>query len=260
MRVPRKSRKLYTPTTRDVKVNQVFAKLAYSKDKVRSKQLSKYNADYKYDPTLSTREHAVFTNPTEHKSVIAYRGTDFSDKRRWYKDVFSDLMIATGTQGLDPRNRRSVRAYDHVKKSLPGYDVSVTGHSLGGSIANYVTNHRKSVNSAIAFSRGTGPSEILRKKSNKVLDASNRADPISMFARMQNKLQGKNQIVSKTKLGNGVSGKIGHQIEQTLPTNRLSVMYPSTDTGMKNRLTQQIAQNRMKMHTYSGEKHSFVVA
>lgn len=208
-------KKGYRPSSHTVGLNQVFAKLAYSKKKNRHSELAKYNADYKYDPKLSSREHAVFTNPTAHKTVIAYRGTDFSDKRRWHKDLFSDTMIMMGAQGLDPRHRRSVRTYDYIKKALPGYEVSVTGHSLGGSIASHVASSRKSVPSAIAFSRGAGPLEVLKQKSNKVLDASNRADPISMFARLQNRLQGKFQISENPKHGKGLSGMLGHSLDHT---------------------------------------------
>lgn len=207
------------PSTRsqDVRLSQVFSKLAYEKDDERSKQLAKTNPDYKYDPKLSTREHAIFTNPTSHKTVIAYRGTDFSDKKRWHKDLKSDLMIGMGMQGLDPRHRQANRTYDKVKKAMPGYEVSVTGHSLGGSLANHVAKNRKSSDKAVAFSRGSGPMDLLKKKSNKVLDVSNRYDPISMFARLQNKTQGKEQSINKMyNPQGGGSNLIGHHIDQTI--------------------------------------------
>mmetsp|Transcript_55781 Transcript_55781/g.81525 ORF Transcript_55781/g.81525 Transcript_55781/m.81525 type:complete len:233 (+) Transcript_55781:631-1329(+) len=211
-RKSRTSSKKVSKTDDNVQLHQVFAKLAYKKDKERGMVLD--NPDYKYNPQYSTREHAVFSNPTSNKTVIAYRGTDFADKRRWHKDVVSDTLIMFGGRGLDPRHKRGVRAYDRVKAAFPDHDVSVTGHSLGGSIAHHVAKNRNSVSKdSTAFSRGTGPAELLERKSNKILDMTNRADPISFFARAQNTLQNKPQVVEHG--GKGLRGV--HRIKVPSP-------------------------------------------
>lgn len=220
-------RRNYHNVKGDIKLNQVFSKLAYSKH--RGKDLKKYNTDYKFHPTLSTREHAVFTHPSKHRAVIAYRGTDMADKKRWHKDVRSDFLIATGLQNLDPRHRQAHRHLQKVKSTLKGYDIDVTGHSLGGSVANYVTKKNPDVvKKSIAFSRGTGPMELLQKKSNRTIDVSNKYDPISMFAR----LQGGKQYVNKNKSKSwGVSGLLNHNIEATTRNQNLGsqhkIMTPS---------------------------------
>ena len=78
-----------------------------------------------------------------------------------------------------------------------GYNIETTGHSLGGAIAEYInTNNQNRVKNSVTFSRGSGPMDLLKKKSNTVYDFSNRYDGISAFARLQNKLSGKKQTVA----------------------------------------------------------------
>ena len=190
------------PSTKRLNLHKTFSQAAYRH------HLDKAQADiagtgYTIDKSKSGREHKVFVNPKKKDVVIAYRGTDFSDKRKWFKDMLSDAAILTGTQRYNRRFKQSQEHFDKVAGHYKGYKLSTTGHSLGGAIAEHInTNNEGRVYDSITYSRGTGPADVLRKKSNSVYDVSNRYDPISMFARLGNKLSGtKQSIDTKFKFG-----------------------------------------------------------
>ena len=94
--------------------------------------------------------------------------------------------------------KQSQDHFDKVAGHYKGYKLNTTGHSLGGSIAEHIkTNNEGRVYDSITYSRGAGPADLLKKKSNEVYDVCNRWDPISMFARLGNKITGKKQSVDK---------------------------------------------------------------
>ena len=83
---------------------------------------------------------------TPAELIIAFRGTEFTHLNDW---IFGNFLAT--------QNRRGLRLYDEVdgKTDLP---ISVTGHSLGGAIATYISLRRENVrtyvfNSSPRFSR-----------------------------------------------------------------------------------------------------------
>ena len=67
---------------------------------------------------------------------ISFRGS------KTIKDwVVSDLAILTGNQQYDPRFKNSVKLTKEVKKKYENKPINITGHSLGGSISDYVNNN-----------------------------------------------------------------------------------------------------------------------
>ena len=130
-------------------------------------------------------------------------------KEFFFKDLVSDAAILTGTQRYNRRFKQSQRHFDKVAEQYKGYKLRTTGHSLGGAIAEHInTNNKGRVYDSITYSRGSGPADVLKKKSNSVYDVSNRYDPISMFARLGNKLSGNKQTVdTKFKFGQNHSLK-----------------------------------------------------
>ena len=69
--------------------------------------------------------------------ILAYRGTEFTDPGDW---LCGNLL---GTQ-----NRSGLAAYDSWRDRTPRHiPVNVTGHSLGGGIATFVSINRSRVNS-----------------------------------------------------------------------------------------------------------------
>ena len=132
------------------------------------------------DPELSDKETKVFVNESTKKIVIAYRGTASG------KDLISDVAIATGTEGLNPRFKGAVKKFDTVRQKYgDGYTYDTTGHSLGGQLATYVDRHRYGqVDENLAYSRGSGVGELFRSRPSNTYDYSNSKDIISLGARL----------------------------------------------------------------------------
>jgi hypothetical protein len=89
---------------------------------------------------LSTKNATVLSNKTSRKAIISYRGTDIHN----VDDLVTDYQLAT--HGWDyggiARFDDAVGLYDTTANALSGYDVSVTGHSLGGTQAMWVSEQR----------------------------------------------------------------------------------------------------------------------
>ena len=137
------------------------------------------------DPALSNEETKVFHNPTTRKVTVAYRGTALNKPSRW-KDLQSDLAILTGTERHDKRFKEANSHFKGVAEKYGDYNISTTGHSLGGQLAKHVNDsHKGKVSRNVVFSRGTGSLEPFRKIQENTVDVSNQHDLISMGARLQ---------------------------------------------------------------------------
>ena len=185
----------------DVQKQKKFAELGYETDKAKiQNQLD--GSGYNLDEGLSSNETKVFTNPATKEVTVAYRGTDLSKPSRW-KDLRSDVAIATGLERYDPRFKQAKAHFKDVedKYQKEGYKVTTTGHSLGGQLSKYVNDENQGkVDKNVAFSRGSGLLEPFRKKQRNTVDVSNKRDVISLGAR----LQGGKQVIegsNKSMLG-----------------------------------------------------------
>ena len=89
--------------------------------------------DYEYDASLSNADTAVWHNKTAKKTHVSNRGSTTA-----YDWLVSDAQIATGTED---RGSRFKRAVDTTKRAHEkyGYNVSTSGHSLGGKTSAYTT-------------------------------------------------------------------------------------------------------------------------
>mgnify|MGYP000105397479 CR=1 FL=1 len=103
-----------------------------------NKELSKHGLAHtmEYVPSLSDNNHTTFYNRKTGKAVISYRGTDLGN----VKDLFTDTAIFFGVERMTPRFSDALDTAKKAQKMYGKKNVEVTGHSLGGSQALYVTS------------------------------------------------------------------------------------------------------------------------
>lgn len=96
---------------------------------------------YRVDHSLSTQNYVVLRNDTKKHAMLAFRGTDAGRM----DDLKADLTIAKEGDNYegDPRFEAAVDAFDIAKANLgASFSLDVTGHSLGGSQAMWVSRNR----------------------------------------------------------------------------------------------------------------------
>ena len=89
--------------------------------------------DYEYDPSLSNVDTAVWHSKKDKKTHVSIRGSTSA-----YDWLVSDAQIATGTEDRGSRFKRAVETTKQAHDKY-GYNVSTSGHSLGGKTSAYTT-------------------------------------------------------------------------------------------------------------------------
>lgn len=120
--------------------------LAYKEEATRSQEAERMGLVY--DTELSNPHAAVFNG--NGQTVISFKGTDPTN----FYDLSADASILLDAQGLHPRFRESVQ---HTRKVMDKYgsNVVLTGHSLGGSVADYVS--KETDLPAVVYNPGSNP-------------------------------------------------------------------------------------------------------
>jgi hypothetical protein len=201
----------------------VLSKLAYKK---HAGEIQKgLPQGYQLDEANSTRETKVYYNPETKKAVVAYRGTDLRDPKRFFKDLKSDFNIAIGKESKDKRFKEAEREFKKISHKYKGmgYSLDTTGHSLGGQIANHVNKtHKGEVEENLSFSRGSGIMEPFRKRPKNSYDFSHKRDLISLGARLSKDEGGgrNNSVVSGTKVKNGLQAHSLDRLEYKHPEKK----------------------------------------
>ena len=83
----------------------------------------------------------VFINEKTKQAVIAYRGTD-TPSLTSQDNMMLDLVQSDFSLYLNILSKQFDEAkalYGTTESQYPGYEISLTGHSLGGALANYIS-------------------------------------------------------------------------------------------------------------------------
>ena len=153
-----------------------FAKQAYEHNKgIKEHTLF----GYELVDDLSGEHHVVYTNKDKKHSIIAYKGTDPSQ----WQDIKSDMYIATGTEYNSPRFKNALYDYNSVKDKL-NTPITVVGHSLGGAVANYVSDQTGA--QSVTFNPGAGLGDLIQNRnSDRKRIIRTKYDPVSYLATLK---------------------------------------------------------------------------
>lgn len=112
---------------------------------------------YEIDKKLSNPKGTVYRNKATGKVTIGFAGTQISKKgwKQGAKDIMADIHIATATEADSEEFKKAERQYKAVVKKYGAENVDVTGHSLGGTKAAYLS-HKYGVH-AETFNQGASP-------------------------------------------------------------------------------------------------------
>jgi hypothetical protein len=86
------------------------------------------------DEELSNRNRVVYFDPNTRKAIVGFKGTDPSVA----DDLGTDALVAAGLYGVGSRFKNALETTRRAQAKYRG-GVSVTGHSLGGTQALYVS-------------------------------------------------------------------------------------------------------------------------
>lgn len=131
------------------------------------------------DSKLSSIDRAVFFNPENKKAVIAYRGTELGKSSTRWRDIGADLAIAFGAQGANNRFKNAERVARAAINKYGYENVLLTGHSLGGSQAMYVS--KKTGLPAEVYNPGVGLGDLVKQHYENVKAHIVPGDPVSFL-------------------------------------------------------------------------------
>lgn len=149
----------------------VLSKAAYenyeTNDKKETQQMiDDYDIGYTVVEDLTEPEYVTAINEEQRKIVVAFRGTDSSLTN--ISDDIADLEIAVGLAEtpilsyVPSRFKTGENIYKQVKEQYPDYELNLTGHSMGGTVARYLADRYKE--KAVVFSPGATPLEPFIEK------------------------------------------------------------------------------------------------
>ena len=130
-------------------------KASYADTATQKTSLGKYG--YQRDDDLSNDNQQVYYNPIQNKILYDIAGTHN------LSDVGTDLYLAAGHLKDTNRYKEADSKLQKAKKKYGVNEATVTGHSLGGSIAGYVANKQDKV---ITLDKGATIGQKIRSNEN----------------------------------------------------------------------------------------------
>jgi pimeloyl-ACP methyl ester carboxylesterase len=179
-----------------------FARASYAR--LQSSRINMVNdKDFTYDVDASTATQAVYHNHKTKEVITSFRGTKELD------DLATDLAVAFGAEKLTPRFRSQAREYKKVlDKYGEGWTHSLAGHSLGGTINNYIMNkYRDRVDNVFNFNPGSSAAHAMaglrarihNQFEEKLHEFYIEGDPLSIATGAQAKYDTRHVLVQKKK-------------------------------------------------------------
>lgn len=124
--------------------------MAKRKNDTKYHEILKQAAGYSYKNGTPTPEGYKVVKSVDNKDtgfhaevlakgndvIVAYRGTDITS----VQDIRNDVAMARDK--IPAQATDAIKVYDQVKQDYPNSDVTVTGHSLGGSLSQIVSSVR----------------------------------------------------------------------------------------------------------------------
>ena len=161
----------------DARFYKQFAQSAYEKNLNKIKPPE----GWVLDKEKSGKKIKVFLNPEEKKVITSFRGTN--DKH----DVATDLTaVVSGNKKNNKYFKTALKKQNMLSEAYPEYDKIITGHSLGGSVAEYVNKKAKEKpNEVFTYSKGIGLQDYFKKRDDNQVDSRAKGDPISLGALTQ---------------------------------------------------------------------------
>jgi hypothetical protein len=125
------------------------------------------------DKQLSNINQKVYYDKERNPSVV-FRRTKSRD------DVMTDGLLAVGLENYSTRFRDSKKLIDDVRKKYHNKPILTTGHSLGGSLAEYSGGDK-----IVTINKGVGFGGIGKEISNKQTDIRTGSDLVSLLSATQ---------------------------------------------------------------------------
>lgn len=140
-------------------------------DKKSKEKLS--NAGYNFDSMLSNQNQQVWYNPKENKLLYNVAGTHN------LKDWGTDLYLGLGKLKETNRYKEAKNILEQAKKKYNNPKTIISGHSLGGTITNYIgdKNDKK-----YSFNAGYTIGQKTRSNNGNTTNLRTFTDPVSLLS------------------------------------------------------------------------------
>lgn len=139
------------------KEHEIYARASKEAYQLTNDARAKKLDTYDYVPDSSDLYTAVYHDKANKHTIMAHRGTKIGHAA----DLGTDAALFMGTEATNPRFMKVLGQYDSLVKKL-GNNVTVTGHSLGGTLADHIVKNRGTYgitfNAGAVLPGGFGPS------------------------------------------------------------------------------------------------------